>query len=126
MEDIILVTGHHLARSWVNVVFSESRGGTQLSFIVQTAGNLGVHLEERSATGGELKLGPSGEVVFCTIFRLHPCLISGTRIYPRTNAYSSEGTVSSGSCTDGQDFGDWRDLLPICLNLTSIRDLMRV
>jgi len=126
MEDIILVTGRHLARSWVNVVFSESRGGTQLSFIVQTAGNSGVHLEERSATGGDLKLGPSGEVVFCTIFRLHPCLISDTRTYPRTNAYSSEGTVSSGSYTDGQDFGDWRDLLPICLNLTSIRDLTRV
>jgi len=71
MEDIILVTGRHLARSWVNVVFSESRGGAQLSFVVQASGNSGVHLEERSATGGDLKLGPSGEVGFCTIFRLH-------------------------------------------------------
>ena len=70
MEDIILVTGRHLARSWVNVVFSESRGGTQLSYVVQASGNFGVHLEERSATGGDLKLGPSGEVGFCIIFRL--------------------------------------------------------
>jgi len=71
MEDIILVTGRHLARSWVNVVFSESRGGAQLSFVVQASGNSGVHLEERGATGGDLKLGPSGEVGFCIMFRLH-------------------------------------------------------
>ena len=67
MEDIILVTGRHLARSWVNVVFSENRGGAQLSFVVQASGNSGVRLEERSATGGDLKLGPSGEVGLCTI-----------------------------------------------------------
>jgi len=71
MEDIILVTGRHLARSWVNVVFSESRGGAQLSFAVRTSGNSGVRLEGRSATGGDVKLGPSGEVSFCTIFWLH-------------------------------------------------------
>jgi len=71
MEDIILVTGRHLARSWVNVIFSESRGGAQLSFVVRTSGNSGVHLEGRSATGGDLKLGPNGEVSFCTVFWLH-------------------------------------------------------
>jgi hypothetical protein len=65
MEDIILVTGRHLAKSWVNVVFTESRAGAQLSFVVQASGNSGVHLEERSATGGDLKLGPSGEVGHC-------------------------------------------------------------
>ena len=74
MEDIILVTGRHLARSWVNVVFSESRGGAQLSFVFRMSGNSGVHLEGRSATGGDLKLGPSGEVGFCAIFRLHPIM----------------------------------------------------
>jgi len=26
MEDIILVTGRHLARSWINVAFSDTRG----------------------------------------------------------------------------------------------------
>ncbi|KAI0288772.1 hypothetical protein BC826DRAFT_1036136 [Russula brevipes] len=41
-EDIILVTGRHLARSWINVAFSETR-------------------EVHSISGGELKLGPSGE-----------------------------------------------------------------
>ena len=74
MEDIILVTGRHLARSWVNVVFSENRGGAQLSFVVRASGNSGVYLEERSATGGDLKLGPSGEVGLRTIFRLHPIM----------------------------------------------------
>jgi len=72
MEDIILVTGRHLARSWVNVVFSENRGGAQLSFVVQPSGNSGVHLEERSATGGDLKLGPSGEVGFVPFSSLSP------------------------------------------------------
>ena len=99
MEEIILVTGRHLARSWANAVFSESQGGAQLSFIVQTSGNSGVHMEERSATGGDLKLGPSGEVGRCTVLLLRPVMrIHGhdtwSRIYPRTNAYSSEGIVS--------------------------------
>ena len=67
MEDIILVTGRHLAKSWIYVVFSESRGGTELSFVVQTSGNAGAHLEERRATGGNLKLGPSGEVGHCNL-----------------------------------------------------------
>ena len=71
MEEIILVTGRHLARSWINVVFSESRVGAQLSFVVRVSGDSGVHLEERSATGGDLKLGPGGEVGLRTIFTLH-------------------------------------------------------
>ena len=75
MEDIILVTGRHLARSWVNVVFSESQGGAQLSFVLQASrSNFGVHMEERSATGGDLKLGPSGEVCLFTVFRYHPII----------------------------------------------------
>jgi hypothetical protein len=71
MEDIILVTGRHLARSWINVVFSESRAGAHLSFVVRVSGDSGVRLEERSVTGGDLKLGPSGEVGLRSIFRLH-------------------------------------------------------
>ena len=72
MEDIILVTGRHLARSWVNVVFSEYQAGAQLSFVVQVSGNSGVHLEGRSATGADLKLGPSGKVGHCTISTFTP------------------------------------------------------
>jgi hypothetical protein len=61
MEDIILVTGHHLARSWVSVLFSGSRAG-QVSFLSQVSGHSGVRLQERCATGGDLRIGPRGEV----------------------------------------------------------------
>jgi len=60
MEDIILVTGRHLTKSWVHVAFSESRGGARVSFCVRVTGASSVHLEERNVTGGELKLGPNG------------------------------------------------------------------
>jgi hypothetical protein len=65
MEDIILVTGRHLTRSWVNATFYESRSDAQVSFAVQVLGNSSVHLEWRDARGAELKLGPIGEVCLC-------------------------------------------------------------
>jgi len=68
MEDIVLVTGRHLARSWISVAFSESLGGSQVSFKVRASGDSNVHLEERDVRGGELKFGPSGEVSFHRIF----------------------------------------------------------
>ncbi len=68
MEDIILVTGRHLAKSWVRAVFSESRGfgGAQVSFVVQVSRDSVDRLEERNVTGAQLKFGPSGEVRFYT------------------------------------------------------------
>ncbi len=74
MEDIILITGRHLARSWASVAFSETRGGARVSFGVRVSPGPGfnVHLEERDVSGGELKLGPCGEVSFCTILSLNP------------------------------------------------------
>jgi hypothetical protein len=62
MEDIVLVTGCHLARSWANVAFSENRGGAEVSFKFRVSGNSGVHFDERNVRGRGLKLGPSGEV----------------------------------------------------------------
>ena len=62
MEDIILVTGRHLARSWINAIFSECRVRAEVSFVAQVTGDSSIHLEERNASGGDLKLGPSGEV----------------------------------------------------------------
>jgi hypothetical protein len=69
MEDIIFVTGRHLARSWVRAVFSESRGGAEVSFIAQVSGDSIVHLEERNVSGAQLEFGPNGEVGFCIIFK---------------------------------------------------------
>jgi hypothetical protein len=62
MEEIILVTGCHLAKSWVNVAFSENRGGAQVSFGVRVYGSSGVHFDQQNMSGRGLKLGPSGEV----------------------------------------------------------------
>src|SRR5712672_995559 len=50
MEDIILVTGRHLARSWIRAVFSESRGGAEVSFVAQVSRDSVVHLEQRNAS----------------------------------------------------------------------------
>jgi hypothetical protein len=64
MEDIILVTGRHLARSWVRAIFSESRGGAEVSFVAQASGSSAVHIEERNVSGAQLEFGPNGEVGF--------------------------------------------------------------
>jgi hypothetical protein len=70
MEDIILVTGRHLARSWANVAFSESQSGEQASFVV-AADDSGVNVEWRlsreDAGGVALNCGPSGQVHCFTI-----------------------------------------------------------
>jgi len=65
VEDIILVTGLHRARSWVNVAFSENRVGAQVSFGVRVFGNSGVHFDEQYVGGRGLKFGPSGAVSIC-------------------------------------------------------------
>ena len=75
MEDIILVTGCHLAKSWVSAVFSDSREASEVSFGVRVSGNSGVHFDERNANGRGLKFGPSGEVGLCTILGLQPMII---------------------------------------------------
>ena len=62
MEDIMLVTGCHLAKSWVSAAFFDSRGGSEVSFGVRVSRISGVHFDERNVNGRGLKLGPSGEV----------------------------------------------------------------
>jgi len=62
MEDIILVTRCHLAKSWVSATFSESQGGSQVSFGVRVSGSSGVHFNKQNINGRGLKLGPSGKV----------------------------------------------------------------
>jgi hypothetical protein len=73
IEDIVLVTGRHLAKSWVSAAFSSARGGAEVSFRTQVCGDFGVNLVERDVSGGELKLGPTGEVDFCTILSPDTC-----------------------------------------------------
>ena len=101
MEDIILVTGCHRARSWVIATFSESQAGAQVSFGAEVLSNSGVDLEWRDARGGDLKLGPSGMVRPFTFSKFQRNLgnlgFGSTRTCQRINAYSCEGSASSAS-----------------------------
>ena len=62
MEDIILVTGRHLTKSWVNVAFTQRRRDSGVSFDVQVSSHGRVALEQQYVHGGDLKLGPTGRV----------------------------------------------------------------
>jgi len=63
MQDIILVTGRHCAKSWVNVAFSEGQRDAEVSFVTQVSGVSGANIERRLVRGDAvLKLGPTGEV----------------------------------------------------------------
>jgi hypothetical protein len=62
MEDIVLVTGRHLARSWVRIAFPARRRKAQVSFRVRMSGPSGVHFTNLDESGGEVKFGPTGEV----------------------------------------------------------------
>jgi hypothetical protein len=64
MEDIVLVTGRDLARSWTNVAFSESQEGEQVSFGVQVTGTSDVQWQVslEDVRGAAVNNGPSGQV----------------------------------------------------------------
>ena len=73
MEDIILVTGRHLTKSWVNVAFTQRRRDAGVSFDVQVSAPSGdgrISLERQYVRGGDLKLGPTGRVWCCTLYRV--------------------------------------------------------
>ena len=120
MEDIILVTGHHLARSWVRVIFSESRGGAEVSFVAQASRGFRRPYQRAERDWSAVRIWPKRQGGLCIIQTQKKSDTTHTRIYQRTNAYSFEVTTSSVSWTFGQDFVDWQDQLPIYLNLTRI------
>jgi len=63
IQDIILVTGRHCAKSWVNIAFHERLREAEISFGIQVSGVSGVFIEQRQVHGGAaLRMGPSGEV----------------------------------------------------------------
>jgi hypothetical protein len=66
MEDIVLVTGCHRARSWTNIVFSENRSGAQVSFGVRvgpSGSDVRWQFSREQIRGGVvLNIGPSGDV----------------------------------------------------------------
>jgi hypothetical protein len=62
MGDIILVTGCHLAKSWINVTFSNNQGGAHVSFGIRRSGDSEVDFKEGDLNGGHVKFGPRGKV----------------------------------------------------------------
>ena len=67
-EDIILVTGCHLAKSWATIAFQEK--GEQIVFGVRTSGVSDVtwQFTAEGAKGVPYNLGPSGKVHFVYFF----------------------------------------------------------
>jgi hypothetical protein len=118
MEDIILVTGRHLTKSWINVAFNQGRRDAGVSFNAYVSRNSEINLERQYVHGGDLKLGPTGKVLLLHIFKpqqdlRHPGHGIRPRIYAKINAYSFEGSVSLASWGSGQGFGDRRDLIRV-------------
>jgi hypothetical protein len=69
MEDIVLVTGCHLARSFANIAFLDGRGEGQASFEVQVpdVSKVEWRFPFEDVQGVTLNVGPSGEVRFACI-----------------------------------------------------------
>ena len=73
MEDIILVTGCHHARSWTNICFNEVQSDTQASSGLQITENFGDPanwpVTDQNSQGTVVRHGPSGEVRVAYIIR---------------------------------------------------------
>jgi hypothetical protein len=102
MEDIVLVTGCHLARSFANIAFSDSRGEEQVSFEVKVPDISEVEwrFPFEDVQGAALNVGPNGQVRF-RYFPVSTHLSTPTkrnliRIYLNIIVYSSEGIVLPG------------------------------
>ena len=63
MEDIILVTGRDLTRTWTNVAFLGGRADAHVSFGVEVAGrNVYFQSSPKHSSGAVLHHGPVGAV----------------------------------------------------------------
>ena len=64
MEDIVLVTGAHLIRSWTNVAFLEDQTDSWVSFEFQEAADTSInwHVSPDRIIGAVLNPGPIGKV----------------------------------------------------------------
>ena len=64
MEEIVLVTGAHLSRSWTNVAFLEDQTDARVSFEFQVTANTSIDwiVSPDRIIGAFLNLGPIGKV----------------------------------------------------------------
>jgi hypothetical protein len=84
-EDIILVTGCHLARTWATIAFQEK--GEQIAFGVQVPGvsNVAWQFTPEGAQGVAYNLGPSGQVRFRILFLPQQTATGHGRTFPNQN-----------------------------------------
>ena len=120
MEEIVLVTGCHLARSFANIAFSDGRGEEQVSFEVQVPDISKVEWQFpfEDVQGAALNVGPSGQVCFrCFPVSpgIHKALIKRNwiRIYPNKIVYSLEGIVLPGFLAYFQGFEERQSQLRV-------------
>jgi hypothetical protein len=122
MEDIVLVTGFHLAKSFANIAFSDSRGEEQVSFEVKVpdVSRVEWRFPFEDVQGAALNVGPSGQVCF----RCFPVSTSMStqkvltkpnliRIYLNIIVYLSEGIVLLGFWGYFQGYGERQNQLRI-------------
>jgi hypothetical protein len=106
MEDIILVTGFHRARSWANVAFLEGQEEGQVSFGVDVVDVDGPDIDVQwqfapeHIQGAVWSRSPGGQVCVIALFAFaeNPTeaengFLAPNRIYPLINAYFYEGFV---------------------------------
>ena len=64
MEDIVLVTGAHLTRSWINVAFLEDQTVARVSFKFQEGADSSINwiVSPSLVIGAVLNRGPIGKV----------------------------------------------------------------
>ncbi|KAH9960254.1 hypothetical protein BGW80DRAFT_78204 [Lactifluus volemus] len=117
MEDIVLVTGRHLGRSWTNVVFSESQAVGQVSLKVKVSGISDVEWQfsREDVRGVVFNRGPSGkdlpmdQCIFVRGFRVTRIL----KILPRIRG-AAEPAQSPGE--DEPEFDKYWQLVSIPLD----------
>ncbi|KAH8982540.1 hypothetical protein EDB86DRAFT_328722 [Lactarius hatsudake] len=101
MEDIILVTGAHLTRSWTNVAFLEGQTDARVSFKVQVVADTSINwdVSPDRIMGAVLSYGPTGEnlpedqCIFLRGYRVTRRLM----ILPRLKGAAGPGPDSKGS-----------------------------
>ena len=111
MEDIILVTGCDLTRSWTNIAFFKGQGDAQVSFGVRVEGldiSINYQFSRSGVRGAVLRHGPSGKVRCLPLETINESDTAEAQIHvyycrtcPRINVYSSEDFVlldPSGYC----------------------------
>ena len=87
-EEIILVTGCHLTRTWASIAFQGR--GEQITFGVQASGvsNVAWQFTPQGAQGVLYNLGPSGhpeQVRLCILFLPHQTAIGHSRTFSNQN-----------------------------------------